>query len=482
VTFQVGGKDFGEEPDDTPDFSETSLLALRELENDDPDEYGKSLFQCAFSPRSREGLRTGIHHIEAQGGRARLQLKIDHNAQRLHGLMWEALVDPGPPPTPFAISPTVALSRYVAVPASKDIPRDSKLRVLVVVANPGGLGSGHWSRFQALAEDEEKAVINEALAPLGDRVEYVFLPRPASLEAIRSALRDEGFHVLHVVGHGSFSTETQKSTLLLESEDGQSVKQVDGKELGQLFLVLPKLSLVVLASCHSGNEAQVEPNVDFDRTEPLGGIGRQVVRAGVPAVVALRGQVAVETAQRFSGRFYESLAGSRAAGGVIDVAVNDARDRIGASRFREWDWTFPIVFMRGEGIVFNPIEDVVVNGNIRTSPLQAAPNLPEAPQNSSASAPSPEGRAWIRRKLQDLILIEHSFSPEDLETLCFRLGIEYTTLSQSPISATVRDLISLCEPDRIDELKVEIGALVDIRGRYQASVMEKDPASFGPAS
>jgi hypothetical protein len=122
----------------------------------------------------------------------------------------------------------------------------------------------------------------------------------------------------------------------LEDEAGK-VDVVAGKELvTRIREMRQRPRLVVLASCQSAGQGDSETRSD-DRGA-LAALGPRLAEAGIPAVLAMQGNVTMQTVAEFMPVFFRELQRD----GQIDRAVSVAR---GAVRERP-DWWVPVLFMR----------------------------------------------------------------------------------------------------------------------------------------
>jgi hypothetical protein len=315
------------------------------------EEYGKELFQATFRGRALDGYRRVRDAVNSGQQRFRVRLNIHAGAAELHPLVWECLWDSEPPPCRLGCSLSTPLSRYLSRGVTRQPVTDDTLKVLVAISNPVDLGQegGKWSHLPPLDEAKERAVIANALKDLEyDRVTVEFQDKPASLAKIRQRLAEEGFHVLHVVSHGGFlKNGEEKGYLLLERDKDETVHAVGEKDLADMVADLRKLRLVVLAACFGARRSE---------TDAFIGLAPRMVEYGVPAVVAMRDRVATETAQIFTEVFYGALLKSPETRGMVDLAMNAARDQLFFRLRREapWDWTIPALFMHGDGKLFEP--------------------------------------------------------------------------------------------------------------------------------
>jgi len=327
----------------------------------DSEAYGLTLFNALFAGGGdiRRAYDKATGKAEANtGGRLRVRVWVDEGAVELHAIPWERLyhLHKGRP-TPLGASALTPLSRYTSLEIREPLPiTETPIRVLVAVSNPTHLPGG----LAPANVDLEIENLRRALAELRrqDQVHVTVMPGHTGLSpALRARLEGEGYaivdgvtnlfniaphltrcHVFHFIGHGAFrkSVEdrgTGTAALYLEKADGTWQATKD-EEIASMFTVLGTLPhLVFLVACESAKrEAQA--------TSPFVGLGPKLVRAGVPAVVAMQEQAPVEMARTLAGEFYARLAEH----GEVDRALNQARAQIFNSRSIEW--AIPVLFMR----------------------------------------------------------------------------------------------------------------------------------------
>ncbi len=197
-------------------------------------------------------------------------------------------------------------------------------------------GPTDLDRFQArtlapVAVEEEVTRAQEGLAPLPTRV--LSEHGEVTEERLFGELRD-GFDVLYLVCHG-YLAEDDEPTLLLENDDG-TVARMRGSTLVDRIRDLRRVPrLVVLASCQSAGVGEAG---QADGNRVMAALGPRLAEAGVPAVLAMQGDISMETVSRFMPTFFHELQRD----GQIDRAMAAAR---GAVRDRH-DWWAPTLFMR----------------------------------------------------------------------------------------------------------------------------------------
>ena len=173
------------------------------------------------------------------------------------------------------------------------------LRVLAAVAAPE---EPRTSNAPLDVEAEMQALLDSVAALGGD----VRILEVASLPAIKEALAQAEFHVLHLSAHGS------PTTIELEDEDGDP-QPVGCRELmSALKDARAGLPLIVLSSCagaSGGDEA----------------LAAAMISAGADRVLAMQAPVTDDYATRLLAAFYHDLA-TTPAGGVAGALARARRD------------------------------------------------------------------------------------------------------------------------------------------------------------
>jgi CHAT domain-containing protein len=200
--------------------------------------------------------------------------------------------------------------------------------VLVAPSDPTDLDTYHLSRLDVATE---RSILETAFADIPrSEAELVFLDPPITLGRLEEELR-EGYHALHYVGHGRFIPEMGATVLYLQQEAGTTQPVTDEALTGMLLRQRIRPRLVCLAACQSATRSSSDAFV---------GLGPRLVRAGVPAVMAMQASVTVETARRLTAAFYGRLL----RGGIVDLAMNEARSTLLTAG--RWDAAVPVLFMR----------------------------------------------------------------------------------------------------------------------------------------
>jgi CHAT domain-containing protein len=182
--------------------------------------------------------------------------------------------------------------------------------------------------------ERERATIAKALVGKAFQVEYL---ERATLKSLRIALLETSPHVVHWIGHGDLAAEVREGELLFEEEDRNAVP-VPGAVLAEYFRDT-YVRLVVLNGCETGRIPE----------DPLAGVATALVRAGLPAVIAMQRPVLDDSAIRFSEALYTRLA----AGDPVDVALSEARLALFTQDQESLEWAIPVLHLRSpDGRIF----------------------------------------------------------------------------------------------------------------------------------
>jgi hypothetical protein len=304
------------------------LPGLDALRDDDAG-YGRSLGAALFGTTEVGRKLTEARAVAGAADGLRLRLAIDSAAESLHGIRWELLRDPAAD-APLATRSDLLFSRYLANPNVRPSipPPRAEVRALIAIANPVDLESFDLAPIDAAGE---LAAAKQALA--GIYVEALAAPGEATLERIVAKL-GEGFDILYLVCHGA--VRGGRPLLWLDDGEGLSAR-VSGVDFARAFDEMAmRPRLVVLASCQSAGTGGT-------RTRDggaLAALGPRLAHVGVPAVLAMQGNITVETARAFMPKFFAELVRD----GQVDRAMSAARALVGQAP----DWWAPALFMRLE--------------------------------------------------------------------------------------------------------------------------------------
>lgn len=280
----------------------------------DVKEYGTRLGQALLAGDVDAAFRRSLAVAAEQGRDLRVRLRLD-GAPELDPVPWEYLYDARLDRflTLSQETPLVRLMESLERPRPLEI--DPPLRVLVLISSP--------TDMPALAVEREEQLLRATTGDLvkSGQLELVVL-ETATLSALQRALIED-FHVLHFIGHGGFDTATQEGVLVLEREDG-TAHRVSASRLGTLLHDARAMQLAVLNACEGARSSG---------RDAFSGVAQELVRRGLPAVVAMQTEISDRAALVFTHEFYWFLT----QGLPIDAAICEVRKAMATSdEASEW--------------------------------------------------------------------------------------------------------------------------------------------------
>jgi len=231
--------------------------------------------------------------------------------------------------SPLLTSEQIYFSRYLSSGDWRPVRLRPKgnLRALVVIADPAGLPAYH------LAPIDVEGELSRAQAGLGTiPVTALASAGSATLNNMCEHLRAV-YDILYLVCHGAL---VRGEPWLWLEDESRAVARVAGAELvTRLKELQERPRLVVLASCQSAGTGDEARSGDDGA---LAALGPRLAEAGIPAVLAMQGNVSMQTMAQFTPVFFKELQRD----GQIDRAIAVSR---GAVRARPDAW-MPVLFMR----------------------------------------------------------------------------------------------------------------------------------------
>jgi hypothetical protein len=265
-------------------------------------------------------IMSGLRSILAIAGNSNeplhVRLFIDPGAAELQRLPWETLRAPDDGQFLFA-NDRYSFSRFLGGSDFRRVELRSRgeLKASVIIANPAGVEDVDVPAQLELARQALSGMDLKEFASGGS----------ATVDRIVERVR-EGDDILFIVCHGMMKDD--QPYLALEKPDG-GLERVRGEDLvEQLQGLRERPRLIVLLSCNSAGD-------DFSFTTAL---GPRLAAIGVPAVLAMRGEVPIESARQFLARFFSELRQH----GVLDQAAATARREV-QDRGAAW---MPVLFTR----------------------------------------------------------------------------------------------------------------------------------------
>jgi hypothetical protein len=304
---------------------------------------GHVLFSALFPPRL---LAIWRKQKQSLGHDAHLRLKLMIQPPEIAALPWELMCDEDGIP----IATSTPIVRYLSYPEPvRPLPVQPPLRVLVSISSP---------RDQTpLSSEHEKERIQRALAPLVERkLVHVTISEHATGIGLLNDLR-RGVHIWHFIGHGVFNAFSANGSLAFENESGDT-DLIDAKRL-RILLEENSVRLAILNACETGRFS----------LDPLLGIAPALVRAGIPAVIAMQFALPDTSAVEFSSMFYSALAD----GYPVDACVSEGRKAvITRLNLGQPDWAIPVLYMR------SPDGHLFEQGRAGHAAAQPAPAVDDA--------------------------------------------------------------------------------------------------------
>jgi len=366
---------------------------------------GIALFRW-ITGRLETHLRVAWDRAEHYGRGLRLQLSID--PPEINAWPWELLHDPQRDRT-FATSITTPLVRYLdrtdQFGGLTDLRADLPLKMLVILPNSADLNLA-----------QERAVIEQAVVSLDGALQLKVVDGVVTRARFADALITGNYEIVHGSGHGVFLDDA--GYIGLNNADG-SPDWVDGQVMGRFVVNCKSLKLGVLNVCSSGK---------VDEGRAFQGLAPQLVRSGVPAVVAMQYPLSDDAAMTFAEEFYRRLCTGENSAGRVDVAVTYARNMLAILYPGDRCFAAPVVYTHAtDGVIFTFQKEATV-----TPKLAPAAILAESLRASAALD-------------DDMRLAEHALLDEWRLTLARAAGEYQRHLAEPGATAqeTAREGLSL---------------------------------------
>jgi hypothetical protein len=312
------------------------------LAGGDPGEYAQEFTRNVFAVEEvREFLLTVANLADRDDMPLHVRLLLDPGAPgAYHALRWESLLDPRDQ-RPIALQPRMSMTRFVNAQGWRRtrLRRRGDLHALIIAADPDpGTLSGFTPNGRELVPidmAEQVALAQQNL--LGIPTEVVAERGRANLPAIVRRLKGEdgsvgSYDIVYLISHGAL-LETGP-VLYLEDAEGRAAA-VQGADFVDALTELDNLpTLVVLAACQSAGS---ESSSMYASALAL---GPKLAAAGVPAVLAMHGNVTADTVKLFMPAFFGRLRET----GSLHEAVLRGRQAVEAEN--RLDWWAPVLFTR----------------------------------------------------------------------------------------------------------------------------------------
>jgi hypothetical protein len=262
-------------------------------------------------------------------------------------------------------------------------------RVLLVIPR----GSG-------LATDRERDIVTAALQKQG--LAFTVLEGKVTVKAMEEALATGEYPILHFIGHGEFEEQDDGALhgslrfnapdpTLSEREDEEWV--TDTRLQNLLGNYSDTLKLVVLNACKGATVAEARSGRGFIGTAPA------ILRARVPAVIAMQFSIRDDVAVTFAETFYQRLTSGRWVGRV-DMAVTLARSACLRDFPRDRGFATPILYLRSQDGLLFTLETPPARSESQPEAVTPPEPVPEPSPTPCPPVPDP-GEEWRQRYRHD---------------------------------------------------------------------------------
>lgn len=280
-------------------------------------EFGSALLQ-ALPEAIRKLLCSAIEAADLEGWP--LAVALLAHPPELVRLPWEFLYDVTEGRFPFLNFPLV---RCLAVTGPRRPWRTGlPLRMLSMI--------GHAER---LAPEEERRHLTDAVADLtqSGRLTLTWVSGRGWRDLQDRVRYGQPWNVLHFLGHGRFDSGSDEGGVVLEDDNGAPY-QMPASRLTVLLRGRPSIRLVVLNACDTGRASTLSP---------FSSIAGTLVRAHVPAVVAMQFRITDPAAIEFTRSFYGALARRRSVIESVTAARQDLPNALPGSL----EWGTPVLYL-----------------------------------------------------------------------------------------------------------------------------------------
>jgi hypothetical protein len=304
-----------------------------------------------FPDQVQMSFTNAVHYARKHKKGLRIVIEVTPDAQELLAIPWELIVLPilRSDPTdiegndPLLLNADIHLVRQVQRVGRHTAPNfSSVLSIQAFVATPK-----HHPIDNKIIEACKHAI---SQVTLQDTAHHYWYHEKDTLQTLKARMLSEQPLIVHLLCHGESHSDIDivpRNDLLFTHADG-GVQRVSGYELAHALTLAP-VQLVVLQACDSGVTAltkppgQLNPQRERERAV-IESVALVLVRHGIPAVVAMQGQVEQKAAGDFVAACYSALG----EGLSLDQAV--AYGRIAMSRPDNLiDWSIPVVY-QGSGL------------------------------------------------------------------------------------------------------------------------------------
>ncbi len=289
----------------------------------DPAEYGEALAKSLFAdPNVLSGFAQARASAQSLQAFLRVRLLIGPSAPELNTIYWEALRDLKDK-SPLFTGENILISRYLSSDDWRPVKLRPKgdLRALTAASNPSNLKDYKLAAVDVPGElgRAKEALGSIPITELGDK-------EKCTLNNLIGALRD-GVDILYLAAHGTVVNGEPR--IWLEDDDGKAAITSADELTTRIKELQQPPRLIVLASCQSAGKGA---------GDALQALGPRLAQAGIPAVIAMQGNIGMESVKKLMPVFFTEIQKD----GQIDRALAVARGTIREAQ----DFWMPVLFMR----------------------------------------------------------------------------------------------------------------------------------------
>jgi len=312
--------------------SEEALQDIGPIDStNDLEEMGNELSQALFQDQVMSAYAESKGIVAGSGQGLRIRIRIDPGMEeyaQLMSLPWEFLYDEAAN-VRIELVPDRVIVRDPITPTPPDpLTMTRPLRILVAISDP--------QDSPPLKLGREMLSLSKVAEIPG--IEVKFLEK-ATIQRLNDEMQEKEYHVFHFMGHGGIDNE--KPVLVFKGEDDNGYP-MDGQ--GLRLALSSSIRLVFLNACETAR---------IPEGDPFASIPTELLKGGIPAIVAMQFPISDSAAIKFCVRFYSNIA----TGIPVDQAMGEARKEIFFAVDTRPEWGTPVLFMNSPNGTLFDIEE-----------------------------------------------------------------------------------------------------------------------------
>lgn len=244
-------------------------------------------------------------------------------------------------------------------------------------------------RGSELSVEQEQETITTALKNAG--IPYDILADNVSIQDLDDQLATQPYHILHFIGHGEFRSEEDGAlhgSLRFNRKEGEEGSEeneewVTDTRLRALLATYESIRLIVLNACKGAEVAAQASGSGFIGTAPA------LLKARIPAVIAMQYAILDPVALQFAETFYKRLTDPGTWFGHVDIAMTLARNACYLNFPQDRGFASPILYLRApSGQIFEASSSASATTTTETpsptsSPASTACEEPPKPEDAA---------------------------------------------------------------------------------------------------